>query len=245
MRPNLYIEERSNMPALPRLLDQLEAHYGPQSPVWPTDPYLFLVWWHCGYPASDASCAKGWYSLKRGIGVEPNKILAASTARLTAALKPGGMVADVRALRIKEIADRVLEEFGGDLAAALRNLPVPKARAALKTFPGIADPGADRILLFGGISPVAAIPSNLPQVAVRMLRGRESDNYGRNYRDAQDLIAAETPEDFAARTRAYLLLKTHGQQLCKRLNPKCSACPIQRSCAFTSSPAKSWPDPSR
>jgi len=31
-----------------RLLDTLEAHYGPQEPAWPTDPYLFLVWWHCG-----------------------------------------------------------------------------------------------------------------------------------------------------------------------------------------------------
>ncbi len=239
MRSNLYIEGHSNMPALARLLDQLEAHYGPQRPIWPADPYLFLIWWQCGYPASDASCAKGWDGLKRGIGVEPKTLLAASTARLTSALTPGGMVPDVRALRIKEIADRVLEEFGGDLAAALRNLPVAKARATLKTFPGIADPGADRILLFGEISPVAAVPSNMPQVAVRIVRGKESDNYGRNYKDAQELIAAETPDGFAARTRAYLLLKTHGQHLCKRLNPKCSACPIQRSCAFTSSPVKS------
>ena len=39
------------------LLDRLEAFHGAQEPCWPTEPYLFLVWWHCGYPASDAACA--------------------------------------------------------------------------------------------------------------------------------------------------------------------------------------------
>jgi endonuclease III len=220
------------MIGLPRLLDRLEAHYGPQRATCPTDPYLFLVWWHCGYPASDAACMKGWASMKHSVGVEPRAILAASMTTLTAALKPGGMVPDVRALRLKEVADRVQEEFAGDLASALRHLPLSAARAALKSFPGIADPGADRILLFGNISPVAAIPSNMPQVVVRMLRGKESDNYGRNYSESQKLLAAEIPADFAARQRAYLLLKEHGRQLCKRTSPKCPSCPMERSCAF-------------
>ena len=42
---------------------KLESFYGQQEPCWPTDPYLFLVWWQCGYPASDTACAKGWESL--------------------------------------------------------------------------------------------------------------------------------------------------------------------------------------
>jgi hypothetical protein len=46
-----------------KLLDELESFYGLQETSWPTDPYLFLVWWHYGYPASDNSCAKGWASL--------------------------------------------------------------------------------------------------------------------------------------------------------------------------------------
>ncbi len=33
------------------ILKRLEASHGKQRPCWPTDPYLFLVWWHCGYPA--------------------------------------------------------------------------------------------------------------------------------------------------------------------------------------------------
>src|SRR5580658_3511528 len=77
--------------AVPEILDRLEAHYGPQEPHWPTEPYEFLVWWHCGYPASDAACARGWDSLRRATGIEPRQLLAASPAKLASALKPGGM----------------------------------------------------------------------------------------------------------------------------------------------------------
>jgi len=220
---------------LARILDGLKNFYGAQRAVWPTDPYLFLVWWHSGYPASDATCEKGYDSLTRGIGVDPESILAASDSSLTLALKPGGMVPEIRALRLKEIADTVLEEFEGDLAAGLKEMPLTKARAALKKFPGIGEPGADRILLFGGIAPVAAVPSNTPQVVVRLLRGKESDNYGRNYSESQKAIESEVAASFAARIRAYLLLKRHGQEVCKRTSPKCNECPVARSCAFAAS----------
>jgi endonuclease III len=217
------------------LLDTLEAHYGPQSPNWPTDPYLFLVWWHCGYPASDASCAKGWESLKTRIGLEPDRLLAANPSQLALALKPGGMVPELRTVRLKEVAARVQNEFGGDLTAALKGLSISQARAALRKFPGIAGPGADRILLFGGISPVAAVPSNCPHVLVRIQIGKARENYGRDYAKAQEIVAANVSAKFDARTRACLLLKCHGQQLCRRSGPKCSVCPVAPSCAWAAS----------
>ncbi len=166
------------------------------------------------------------------IGIEPERLLAADPMKLGQALKPGGMVPELRAMRLKEIEERVRREFGGDLRAGLSGLPMVKIRAALKKFPGIGDPGADRILLFGGISPVAAVPSNCPHVLMRIRKGREHENYGENYKEVQGMIAEEVPAKVEARMRAYLLLKCHGQQLCKRTNPKCSSCPVARFCAF-------------
>lgn len=202
-----------------------------QEPGWPTDPYLFLVWWHCGYPASDAACAKGWEALEREIGVEPRQVLAAVPAKLAKALRAGGMVPDLRGKRLKEIAARVKDEFGGDLRAALDG-PIGLARKILKKFPSIGDPGADRMLLFAGIAPLAAVPSNCPQVAVRIARGEEGGNYVATYREAQQLIEAEISADFESRERAYLLLKRHGQEICKRTKPKCGECPVNAFCAF-------------
>jgi len=213
------------------LLDQLESFHGTQEADWPTDPYLFLVWWHCGYPASDDACAKGWDSLKGEIGVEPDQLLGAPSPVLSAALKPGGMVPELRAMRLKEVAARVKVQWGGDLRSALVG-PIAEVRRELKKFPGIADPGVDRILLFGRIAPVAAIPSNCPHVVVRIQHGQERENYGVTYREAQQAIEAEVPGEFDARSRAYLLLKHHGQTICKRANPKCPECPVSLSCSF-------------
>jgi endonuclease-3 len=213
------------------VLDKLEDFYGPQQAGWPTDPYLFLVWWHCGYPASDAACQKGWEALKKEIGTAVEQLLSAPMPKLAAALKPGGMVPELRAMRLKEIAARLKDEFGGDLRAALTG-PLASARKLLKRFPNIADPGADRILLFAGIAPLAAIPSNCPHVLVRILHGQEHENYGRTYSEAQQAIEQQIPARLDARTRAYLLLKRHGQEFCKRTKPKCTECPIISSCAY-------------
>ena len=217
--------------AVPEILDKLESFYGHQEPCWPTDPYLFLVWWHCGYPASDAACAKGWEALSSQVGTSPQQLLETPIPKMAKALKPGGMVPELRAMRLKEIASRIENEFAGDLSAALTG-PLKDIRKTLKKFPNIADPGADRIMLFADIAPIAAVPSNCVHVLVRILHGKERENYGVTYREAQQAIEAETPATFLARKRAYLLLKRHGQELCKRTNPKCGMCPVNSLCAY-------------
>jgi endonuclease III len=217
---------------IPALLDQLEAFHGPQQPCWPVDPYSFLIWWHCGYPSSDVRCTRGWEALNHRIGIEPRQLLAASQAHLAAALTPGGMVPQLRAMRIHEIAARVENEFGGDLRAAFAG-PVNELRKKLKKFPGISEPGVDRILLFSRTAPVAAVPSNCPHVLVRIMLGLERENYNVTYREAQNLIKAEMPENIEARQRTYLLLKAHGQQICMR-KPHCDLCPVHPECAYFS-----------
>ena len=216
--------------SIPDLLDRLEAHYGPQEPSWPVDPYEFLIWWHCGYPAGDERCARGWASLTHAIGILPDCILSASQAQLAAALKPGGMVPELRAARLQQTAQRVVHEFAGHLDSLFTG-PIQTVRKSLKGFPNIADPGVDRILLFAHKSPVAAIPSNCPHVLVRIVHGLERENYGVTYREAQSLIQSQFPQQFESRRRAFLLLKTHGQTICKS-KPLCGRCPLQSDCAY-------------
>jgi endonuclease-3 len=217
--------------ALSAILERLESHYGPQQPCWPTDPYRFIIWWHCGYPASDKACEKGWKTLNDQVGITTEALLDAPHAKLTSALKPGGMVPELRAMRLKEIAARVQDEFGGDLLSALEG-DTQESMKVLKKFPNIAGPGAERILLFAGIAPLPAVPSNCPHVLVRIQHGRERENYNVTYREAQQGIEEGTPPTLAARQRAYLLLKRHGQELCKRTTPKCELCPVSHVCAL-------------
>ena len=225
-----------------RILDALEKHYGVQVAVGPSDPYEMILFVNCGYPATDASCTKGYEPLKAEVGTKPDQILKAPSARLAKLTQPGGMFPELRAERLKLIARIANENFGGDLKWALDKLmkdektPAEKrlqrAKRALKEFPVIGEPGADKILLFSGMAPIAAVPSACTGVPQRIFFGHEDKNYGKGYRAAQEAIAAEVPEKFEARQRAYLLLKKHGQEICKRTKPKCEICPIRRKCAY-------------
>lgn len=218
-------------------MDTLESFYGKQRSEVPADPYEFLVWWHCGYPASEERCTKGWQSVSSKIGIAPKQLLGAKTAILAGALKAGGMVPALRAARLKEIAQRVEDEFAGELGSALARLTALQARKTLKTFPGIGNPGADRILLFGRLSPVAAVPSSCPHVLVRVAHGAEGDKYTATYVSAQSMLGALSAT-FNPRIRGYLLINRHGHELCKRTKPACERCPLESDCAFARRTAK-------
>src|SRR5579859_2820514 len=153
-----------------------------------------------------------------------------------------GDVSELRAERLKVIARIATENFGGDLNWALERTMkdektpeekrLKRAKRALKEFPIIGEPGADKIILFAGLAPGAAVPSAQTGVPQRIFFGTEDKNYGKGYRAAQEAMNAELPQDFAARRRAYSLLKKHGQEICKSTNLKCEICPISRMCLY-------------
>lgn len=227
---------------LAEILDRLEKHYGVQEAVGPHEPYEMILFVNCGYPATDVSCSKGYGPLKAEVGTKPDQILKAPSAKIARLTKDAGMFPELRAERLKLIARITNENFGGDLKWALEKLlkdektPAEKrlkrVKSALKEYPVIGEPGADKILLFAGLAPVAAVPSAQTGVPQRILFGREDKNYGKGYRAAQEAMAAELPEKFEARQRAYLLLKKHGQEICKRTKPKCEICPISGICTY-------------
>ena len=200
-----------------------------------------ILYLNSGNPASDASCSKGFDVLKREIGVKPQEILAASGAKLAKLLRLGGIVPEQRAARVHEIARKAKSEFGGDLKAELKKRLQEKyqtskgthsAKKILREFPVIGEPSADKILLFSKLAPVAAVPSAFLGVPMRIWFGKEGKSYAADYRKVREKLDAELPRTFEARQRAYLLLKKHGQEICKRSAPKCEICPLTARCAY-------------
>jgi endonuclease-3 len=218
---------------LARVLDGLEARYGkPATPRRPSDPYEMLILTNCGYPASESACAKGFAALRELVGVAPDEILRAPERKLVEAMRKGGIMPELRARRIRQIASAVVNAYAGDLRGALMAVPVAQAKRILKSFPTIADAGAEKILLFARLAPVMAVPSNATQVPLRLGFGTEAKSWAAGYRSAQEALAEELSEDFAPRMRAHLLLKEHGQTICKRARPACEQCPVSRDCAY-------------
>ena len=233
---------RNHLPNLNEVLDTLETLYGPQKAVGPAEPYEMILYLNCGYPATDGTCSKGFVALKLEVGLKPGNILAAPRPKLAKCLRMGGIVPELRAKKLKEIARIVNSEFEGDLKAVLnkcmeeekkqRDQGVRAAKKVLQKFPVIGEPSADKILLFAKLAPVAAVPSASLGVPVRIWFGQEGKNYAADYRKVRDKLNGELPETFEARQRAYLLLKRHGHEICKRAAPKCRICPLTAQCAY-------------
>jgi endonuclease III len=212
------------------LLEKLEQHHGPLVLAEPTDAYELIVHTNCGYPPSQDNCRKGFEALRSSVGLSPAALLAANDRRLAKALRAGGIVPELRASRLKLIARLVTEEFGGDLRSTLD--ASKEARKALKRFPTIGDPGVDKILLFCGDLAVAAVPSNCLHVPLRLGLGSERPSWAASYRSVQEELARMLPREAEPMKRAYLLLRRHGQELCRRTTPLCSRCPIAERCAY-------------
>jgi len=232
---------------LKEVLRELEKLYGPLKLAGPSDPYEMILFLNSAYPATDAKCAKGFETLKRAVGVSQDAILKAPKAKLAKLLRPFGMFPDQRAGRLKEIARRVKEEAGGNLKGALKRI-IPKksdsdekglraAKRLLQEFPVIGEPSAEKILLFAKLAPAAAVPSACLHVPMRIWFGGEGKNYAADYRQARELLSSGLPREFEPRQRAFLLLKKHGQEICKRSKPKCEVCPLTAHCAYFQSMA--------
>ena len=170
--------------------------------------------------------AEGESSYVTGVGkLQGRLIILLDIAKL------GGIHPDLRARRLKEIALIALNEFDGDLGSVLQ-LPQPQATRALKKFPSIADPGAEKILLFTRTYPVLALESNGLRVLLRLGFGQEHKNYSTSYASVREALRDQIGDDFDFLIGAHQLLRQHGKELCKTNAPDCQSCPLARSCGY-------------
>jgi endonuclease III len=215
---------------LPQVVERLEAHFGKQKPPKLDGPWEMILWENVAYLADDDRRQQAFQTLKKRIGTEPTQILSASDEALLEVTRHG-IMPDQFAKKLRKCAKIALEEFDGDLRPALK-LPLPKAKKALKQFPGIGEPGAEKILLFTRTSPVLALESNGLRVLLRLGFGEEKKSYATTYRLAQQAAVERLDKDYPWLIQAHLLLRYHGQALCKRSQPECRKCPLAPDCEF-------------
>ena len=222
--------ERMASIALSKLVDRLQQHYGAPAPPPSTDPLELIIWENIAYLANDKRRAEAFAVLKRTIGTRPDQILAAQPSAL-AAIGKAGILPDLSAEKLLTIAQIAYEEFDSDLRSVLKK-PLPQAKKALKRFPSIGDPGAEKILLLTRSYPVMALDSNGLRVLCRVGFAEEQPNYSATYRLVQQEIHGQLPKDYDSLIRAHQLLRQHGQELCKRSKPHCTECPVRDSCNY-------------
>jgi len=210
-------------------VDQLREHHGPPIPLPTADPFELILWENVAYLALPARRREAFEHLRRTVGTAPEVILAAEQSALER-VTASGILKGTFAAKLRECASIALQEFGGDLEAMIRR-PLDKAKRSLRSFPGIGEPEAEKILLFTGQQALLAPESNGLRVLVRLGLVRDEKSYSRTYA-ASRKVARDLPAEPSVMQEAHLLLQQHGQTLCKRGKPLCEKCPLVTVCAY-------------
>jgi len=216
---------------LSKILDRLEALYGPPRPPSITDPFEMILYENVAYLVSDERRDTAFQALRDRVGLTASRILSASPKALLLVAELGGMLPEQRVTKLLRSAQIAQERFQGDMRTVLK-MPVLQAKKSLKLFPGIGEPGAEKILLFSGARPVLALESNGLRTLIRLGYGAEQKSYAATYRSVLEAVKDQIQQDCGWLIRAHQLLRRHGQELCKRSQPLCGSCPLTSGCRF-------------
>ena len=200
----------------------LSAQYGPFDEEPRLDPAHEVVLTILSQHTSDINSARAYRLLMDRFG-SLEAVAKGDIAAIEEAISPGGL-ARVKAPRIKQVLNLILELNGSLDLSFLREMPLNDAKAWLKQLPGIGPKSAGIILSFALGRPAMAIDTHIYRVCQRLgLIGPKV-----NAEKAHDILeAAVEPEQVF---QFHLAFITHGRQVCKAHRPRCLDCVVAAGC---------------
>jgi hypothetical protein len=201
---------------LPVLLDRLEQAGGPADPVPSADGWELVLAENVAYLVDDQLRWDALAELRRVVGLAPEQILAAPEEVLRSVVA-GARPAE-RVQRLRRCAELAI------------------AGAPWRAYPGIGQPGQDRIDLFTAARAVLALDANGLRVLTRLGYAAPARSYSVGYRQAQTAASARLPAEVPALQRAFQLLRRHGRAVCRRKDPACAGCAIAGDCPSVGHP---------
>jgi endonuclease III len=219
------------MPDFKLLISRLERHYGkPELPL-AKGPFELVLWENACYLLPDERRREVFEGLRKQVGLNAEAIWKADRNILLSLAIRGGMRPETRVFRWREIARITLEQFEGNLDQIVE-WPYAKALKALRLFPSVGGPGAEKILMFCGVAQGLPLESNGLRVLTRVGYGRGEKDYGKTYRSVQEALAGQIPRGAGPLARAHVLLREHGREICHTNGPECGECPVVDLCKW-------------
>jgi endonuclease III len=145
----------------------------------------------------------------------PSAIAALGVEGVKPYIKTVGLY-NTKAKNLIGLAQQIVERHGGE---------VPAEREALEALPGVGRKTASIILnmVFGQVE--IAVDTHIFRVA-----NRTGLAPGRNPREVEEALQANTPPEYAKDAHHWLLL--HGRYVCVARTPKCPTCLIRDLCEY-------------
>ena len=214
---------------LPELVSQvgeviraLSAEYGPFQEEPRLDPAHELVFTILSQHTSDINSARAFQLLLARFGTL-EAVANSEVQAIEKAISPGGL-AKVKAPRIKQVLNMILELNGSLDLSFLREMPLKEAKEWLRELPGIGPKSAGIILSFSLGLPAMAIDTHIYRVCQRLgLIGPKT-----NVDKAHEILESAVEPDQVFPFHVGFI--THGRQVCTAQRPKCGQCVVSVKC---------------
>ena len=204
-------------------VELMAREYGPfpsERRLPPTEEMVFTI---LSQHTSDINSGRAFARLMDRFGTL-EAVARSDIEAIEEAIAPGGL-AKVKAPRIKEVLEKVLELNGGSLDLSfLHEMPLAEAKAWLRQLPGIGPKSTGIILNFSLGMPAMAIDTHIFRVCQR-LRAIDSKT---NADKAHDVMEAKVPPDEVFNFHVAFI--NHGRRVCKAQRPLCEECCVGDMC---------------
>jgi endonuclease-3 len=191
--------------------------------VWrPGPPFETLIHTILSQNTNDRNSDAAMRKLRRRYKITPAVLARARVTDLIPCIRSAGLYRS-KGPRIKQVSRIILEEYRGRLAPIL-DLPYAKAKESLMRFPGVGPKTADILLAFCAKHPVIPVDTHVTRVTKRLGIAPKNASYEKVRTSLEALIPPKT------RIPLHLSIIAFGREICRAPRPRCSNCPVSRTC---------------
>ncbi len=189
---------------------------------WPADsPFEVCVGAILTQNTAWKNVAKAIDNLKQASALDPLIIYRMPVEELAQLIRPAGYY-NVKALRLRNFIDHIIEKHDGDLYSCFAS-PVESLREELLSIKGIGKETADSIVLYAAGKPIFVVDAYTKRVLGRHKIITEKADYD----SIQRLFHTNLPMDEALFNDFHAQIVAVGHNYCKR-RPVCEICPLER-----------------
>jgi endonuclease-3 related protein len=210
---------------IPEVYTRLLAAYGPQH-WWPgaTNPFEVCVGAILTQSTAWTNVEKAIAQLKAAMVLSLEGIHQTPVEELAVLVHSSGYF-NVKARKLKALAQHVYDNHGGDLAAMLVQ-PWEALRTELLSVYGIGKETADDIVLYAANAPSFVNDAYTQRIVNRLGITPAKDDYESH----RAMFMGALPADVLCFNEYHALIVKLGKDVCKKTLPRCQECPLQAIC---------------
>jgi len=200
----------------------LEQEYGSLEWQPGKEPIDVLIGTILSQNTSDVNSGRAFDSLLSAFGSWED-VASAPVEHIAQAIKSGGL-SRIKAVRIKQVLNRIEEEQGSLSLNFLSLMNISEAKNYLLSLPGVGLKTASCILLFGMGKLCLPVDTHIFRVARRL--GLIAS--GISIEKAHNLLQEQVPPSKVYQFHLHMI--EHGRQVCHARQPRCGECVLKKGC---------------